>query len=94
MAYLRALAVSIGRETRFSEVGTGGMKNLSRPILGRRVPWGAQKDMGVNVDEAVARSTAFGMRFVEFCEEVRHELRTRYGRNDARVSLRSNEGDE
>ena len=70
---LREAAMSIGKRSWASVVDGRGMSASAGPSLGRRVPWGARFTMGVNVEDTMKKSTAHGVKKVDFCMEVRHE---------------------
>ena len=53
-----------------------------------------QKDVGVNKDKAVARSTALGIRFVDAGRWCDMNCEPRYSCNDACVRLIDNEGNK
>lgn len=55
----------MGAETR--SIGNGGMRAAGATRVGQRVPWGSHFQMGVDVREAMKRSTAFGTQKIDVC---------------------------
>ena len=72
---LRKVAASTEKDRQHPEVG-GLATSVGLP-LGKRIPWGAHHRTGVNVHDAMKRSTALGVRKVDFCREVCVSIRSR-----------------
>ena len=69
---LSAIAASLNRERGLSRGVLGGMAGCVRQPLGVRVPCGQQHAMGINVPDAMARASVYGIRKIKYCAQVRH----------------------
>ena len=67
---LRVVAASLRRDRRFPAVGVGDLARSAFPLLGLRVSCGEQSRMRVDVREALKRASVYGIRKVDFSEEV------------------------
>ena len=80
---LRKVATSTEKDRQYPAVG-GLATSVGLP-LGKRIPWGAHHRTEVNVHDAMKRSTALGVRKVDFCREVCVSIRSR--RSQMKTSL-------